>query len=111
MEQCVQFEYRTSGSTSVVAKASASATSSSSSAVSKIPTSIKPKAVKRWTIADFDIGKFLGGGKFGKVYLAREKKSKFVVGLKVLNKTQLTQHRLEHQLRREIEIQSHLRYV
>ena len=29
---------------------------------------------RRWTLSDFDIGKPLGRGKFGNVYLAREKK-------------------------------------
>ena len=29
---------------------------------------------KRWCLADFDIGKPLGRGKFGSVYMAREKK-------------------------------------
>jgi serine/threonine protein kinase len=48
-------------------------------------------------------------GKFGHVYLAREKKSKYVVALKVLYKQQLQDSFVEHQLRREIEIQSHLR--
>jgi len=38
---------------------------------------------KQWTLTDFDIGKPLGKGKFGNVYLAREKKSKYIVGLKV----------------------------
>jgi serine/threonine protein kinase len=41
---------------------------------------------KKWTIDDFEIGKPLGHGKFGHVYLAREKKSKFIVALKVLYK-------------------------
>ena len=39
-----------------------------------------------WTIDDFEIGRPLGRGKFGHVYLAREKESKFVVSLKVLYK-------------------------
>ncbi|KAL3677046.1 hypothetical protein R1sor_026994 [Riccia sorocarpa] len=65
---------------------------------------------KRWSIEDFDIGKPLGRGKFGNVYLAREKRSKYVVALKVLYKSQLEQSQVEHQLRREIEIQSHLRH-
>ncbi|XP_055951124.1 aurora kinase C-like isoform X1 [Argiope bruennichi] len=65
---------------------------------------------KKWTLDDFDIGKPLGKGKFGNVYLAREKTSKFVVALKVLFKCQLKQNGVEHQLRREIEIQSHLRH-
>ena len=34
----------------------------------------KPEAKSRWTLKDFDIGKPLGRGKFGNVYLAREKK-------------------------------------
>ncbi len=64
---------------------------------------------KSWTINDFEIGKPLGRGKFGHVYLAREKKSKFIVALKVLYKKQLLTSNVEHQLRREIEIQSQLR--
>lgn len=64
---------------------------------------------KRWTLPDFDIGRALGKGKFGNVYLAREKQSKFIVALKVLFKSQIQKAGVEHQLRREIEIQSHLR--
>lgn len=41
-------------------------------------------AKQRWGLADFDIGKPLGKGKFGNVYLAREKSSQFIVALKVL---------------------------
>jgi len=64
----------------------------------------------RWTLEDFDIGRPLGKGKFGNVYLAREKNSKYIVALKVLFKSQLQKAQVEHQLRREIEIQSHLRH-
>ena len=81
---------------------------------------------KRWTLQDFDIGRPLGKGKFGSVYLAREKRTQFVVAIKVslphtsyhsscvcmvqvMFKSQLQQAQVEHQLRREIEIQSHLR--
>ena len=63
-----------------------------------------------WTLEDFDIGRPLGKGKFGNVYLAREKASKYIVALKVLFKSQLQKAQVEHQLRREIEIQTHLRY-
>ena len=61
-------------------------------------------------MSDFDIGKPLGKGKFGHVYLAREKKQKYVCALKVLFKAQLKKANVEHQLRREIEIQNHLRH-
>jgi aurora kinase len=45
------------------------------------------------------------------VYLARLKEHKnFIVALKVLHKGQLTKANVEHQLRREIEIQSHMRH-
>jgi len=67
------------------------------------------KKGKQWQISDFEIGRPLGRGKFGTVYLAREKKSKYIVAIKVLQKSQLLKAGVEHQLRREIEIQSHLR--
>ncbi|KAG6513818.1 hypothetical protein ZIOFF_024155 [Zingiber officinale] len=65
---------------------------------------------KRWTLNDFDIGKRLGRGKFGHVYLPREKKSNHIVAVKVLFKSQLKQSQVEHQLQREVEIQSHLQH-
>lgn len=58
---------------------------------------------------NFDIGRGLGKGKFGQVYLAREKTSLFVVALKVLFKNQIREAKVDHQLKREIEIQTHLR--
>jgi len=68
------------------------------------------QAEKRWELDDFEIGKPLGNGKFGRVYLAREKRSKFIVALKVLDKEQVKNADVGHQIRREIEIQSHLRH-
>ncbi|KAJ3399806.1 spindle assembly checkpoint kinase [Chytriomyces hyalinus] len=65
---------------------------------------------RRWSLDDFDVGRALGKGKFGRVYLAREKKSGYVVALKILFKAELIEAKVEKQLRREIEIQSHLRH-
>ncbi|KAJ3298022.1 spindle assembly checkpoint kinase [Rhizoclosmatium sp. JEL0117] len=65
---------------------------------------------RRWSLQDFDVGRALGKGKFGRVYLAREKKSGYVVALKILFKAELIEAKVEKQLRREIEIQSHLRH-
>eukprot|EP00696_Hemimastix_kukwesjijk_P004980 gnl/Hemi2/16353_TR5444_c1_g1_i1.p1 gnl/Hemi2/16353_TR5444_c1_g1~~gnl/Hemi2/16353_TR5444_c1_g1_i1.p1 ORF type:complete len:376 (+),score=67.29 gnl/Hemi2/16353_TR5444_c1_g1_i1:135-1262(+) len=70
----------------------------------------KTFAERKYHLTDFDIGKPLGAGKFGKVYLAREKKTRCIVALKVLFKEQLRRSGVEHQLRREIEIQSNLRH-
>lgn len=71
---------------------------------------VNSEGKKTWTLADFDIGKPLGKGKFGNVYLAREKKSKFIIALKVLFKDAIMSSNNEHQVRREIEIQTHLRH-
>ncbi|KAM9514095.1 LOW QUALITY PROTEIN: aurora kinase C-like [Guaruba guarouba] len=65
---------------------------------------------KIFSMDDFEVGRPLGRGKFGRVYLARERSSKVLVALKVLFKSQLEKEGLEHQLRREIEIQAHLRH-
>ncbi|KAF2847008.1 serine/threonine-protein kinase-like protein [Plenodomus tracheiphilus IPT5] len=67
-----------------------------------------PAAPKQWHLGMFEIGKPLGKGKFGRVYLAKEKSSGFVCALKVLHKSELQQGKVEKQVRREIEIQSHL---
>jgi len=57
------------------------------SALPACPTPAPAEAEsKQWTLTDFDIGKPLGRGKFGNVYLAREKQSKYIVALKVLFK-------------------------
>ncbi|XP_041520798.1 aurora kinase B isoform X1 [Microtus oregoni] len=69
-----------------------------------------PTALRTLTIDDFEIGRPLGKGKFGNVYLAREKKSQFIVALKILFKSQIEKEGVEHQLRREIEIQAHLKH-
>ncbi|KAH7173223.1 kinase Eg2-like protein [Fusarium flagelliforme] len=58
----------------------------------------------------FEIGRPMGKGKFGRVYLARERSSGFICALKVLYKAELRQCRMESQVRREIEIQTNLRH-
>lgn len=65
---------------------------------------------QRWKLDDFEIGRPLGTGKFGRVYMAREKSTQYVVALKVLSKKQILESRFENQFRREVEIQSHLRH-
>ncbi|KAM9834608.1 aurora kinase B [Syngnathus typhle] len=70
-------------------------------------SSLVPKQV---SIEDFDIGRPLGKGKFGNVYLAKVKKLQAIVALKVLFKSQMEKEGVEHQLRREIEIQAHLKH-
>ncbi|KAJ1701656.1 hypothetical protein LUZ63_001435 [Rhynchospora breviuscula] len=65
---------------------------------------------KEWKLQDFEIGKFLGEGKFGKVYLAREIESGFPVALKVIFKEKLDKYQFWEHLTREIVIQSSLQH-
>ncbi|XP_033342223.1 aurora kinase B [Megalopta genalis] len=64
----------------------------------------------KWNLNDFEIGSPLGRGKFGRVYLAREKTTHYMVALKTLYKIELMRGRVEKQVMREIEIQTHLRH-
>ncbi|MCL7040724.1 hypothetical protein MKW94_014877 [Papaver nudicaule] len=63
-----------------------------------------------WGLKDFDIGMPLGKGKFGRVYMAREKKSQYVCALKVIYRCQVEKYGLLPQLKREMEIQSTLEH-
>ncbi|KAJ1899019.1 spindle assembly checkpoint kinase [Kickxella alabastrina] len=65
---------------------------------------------RHWSLSDFDIGRILGKGKFGRAYLAREKNTGFICALKVMFKAELQESKIEKQLRREVEIQTHLRH-
>jgi serine/threonine protein kinase len=78
-----------------------------SGSLQTIPT--PPSPPREFHLGMFDIGKPLGKGKFGRVYLAQEKRTGFVCALKVMHKQELVSSKVEKQLRREIEIQSNLR--
>lgn len=74
------------------------------------PAPATSSQLRKWSLDDFEIGKPLGKGKFGRVYLAREIKSKYIVALKVIFKQQIEKYRLSHQLKREMEIQMSLNH-
>lgn len=63
-----------------------------------------------WNSKDFSIGKAIGKGKFGNVYLAKLRKCRTSVALKVLFKAPLRSANCIHSLRREVEIQSRLKH-
>ncbi|XP_076063020.1 uncharacterized protein LOC143038041 isoform X2 [Oratosquilla oratoria] len=63
-----------------------------------------------WSVDDFEVGRPLGRGKFGSVYMVREKKTKKILAMKVLFRSVLENCGITYQLRREIEIQAHLRH-
>ncbi|KZP26323.1 kinase-like protein [Athelia psychrophila] len=66
---------------------------------------------REWNLGTFDIGKPLGKGKFGRVYMVRTKgEPNYVLALKTLYKSEIVASRVEKQIRREIEIQQNLRH-
>ncbi|TGJ81662.1 hypothetical protein E0Z10_g7103 [Xylaria hypoxylon] len=58
----------------------------------------------------FEIGKPLGKGKFGRVYLAKHRESGYICALKMLKKEEITREKAEMHVRREIEVHSNLRH-
>lgn len=63
----------------------------------------------KWDKKDFELGVALGKGKFGRVYVAREIKTHFLVAMKVLFKSEIMKSGIERKVMHEIEIQSHLK--
>ncbi len=62
-----------------------------------------------YTLNDFEIGRKLGKGRFGKVYCVRDRETGYICALKVMSKKDLTNYKVENQFSSEIEIQSNLR--
>ena len=73
-------------------------------------TTDRTRPTREWHLTDFDIGRPLGKGKFGRVYMVRTKSEPhYILALKTLYKSEIVQSRVEKQIRREIEIQQNLR--
>ncbi|KFY09061.1 hypothetical protein V492_05657 [Pseudogymnoascus sp. VKM F-4246] len=70
----------------------------------------QPDAPKQFHLGMFEIGRPLGKGKFGRVYLARERSSGFICALKVMHKDEIKSNGVEKQVQREVEIQCNLRH-
>lgn len=74
-------------------------------------SSTSPSSAVHLSLHSFQIGRPLGKGKFGRVYMARTKAAPhFIVALKCLHKAEIVAGRVEKQVRREIEIQQNLRH-
>ncbi|KAJ7065383.1 kinase-like protein [Mycena amicta] len=71
----------------------------------------KTYPTQEWSLHSFDIGRPLGKGKFGRVYMVRTKTvPNYILALKTLYKSELIKDKVEKQTRREIEIQQNLRH-
>lgn len=80
----------------------------------KLKTSEIPKSSEfcpnEWSLDDFELGRPLGKGRFGHVYLAREKRTHFIVALKIMKIQDILRDKTGYLLRRELEIQSSLNH-
>ncbi|KXN83124.1 Serine/threonine-protein kinase ark1 [Leucoagaricus sp. SymC.cos] len=71
----------------------------------------KKSPTREWSLHEFDMGRPLGKGKFGRVYMVRTKcEPRYILALKTLYKSEIVQSKVEKQIRREIEIQQNLRH-
>ncbi|KAF7970274.1 hypothetical protein HWV62_24462 [Athelia sp. TMB] len=76
-----------------------------------LDSSTSRNPTQEWNLRSFDIGRPLGKGKFGRVYMVRTKCApNYILALKCLYKSEIVQSRVEKQTRREIEIQQNLRH-
>ena len=79
--------------------------------VRSLRSDLPPLTSTTWSLLDFQIGRPLGKGKFGHVYMVRTKQAPhYILALKALYKSELIREGTEKQLRREIEIQMNLRH-
>ncbi|KAK9896445.1 kinase-like protein, partial [Cystobasidium minutum MCA 4210] len=71
----------------------------------------RPTPIRQWKLSSFELGRPLGKGKFGRVYMVRTLcEPRFILALKCLHKAEIIESKVEKQVRREIEIQSNLRH-
>jgi serine/threonine protein kinase len=76
--------------------------------ITTMPTPIKHQ--KKWKLENFEFGRKLGEGAYGCVYLARETTTKALVAIKIIKLSAVKDESMETQIRREIEIQAHLKH-
>jgi serine/threonine protein kinase len=57
------------------------------------------------SVNNFTIGRKLGKGRFGSVYMAQDKATRFLVAMKVINVKQLRAANMQNQLVEEIKLQ------
>jgi len=60
---------------------------------------------------DFDIGRHIDSGKFGRVYLVRCRRTQMLCAMKSLSKRKAVEQRVERQVEREVNIHYNLRHA
>ncbi|SCU98062.1 LADA_0H10330g1_1 [Lachancea dasiensis] len=81
-----------------------------SAALSTLGSEKSPLKFQELSLDDFEVGKKLGKGKFGKVYCVKHKRTGFICALKAMKKNEIVQYNVQKQFRREVEIQAALKH-
>lgn len=76
----------------------------------ELPSPVRSKSSRPPCKNDFVIGKKLGKGKFGDVYLSKHKLTGFVCAIKIIPKNMLKDEQLQNQIIRELKIQCFLHH-
>ena len=63
-----------------------------------------------FSIDDFEKGKLLGKGQFGKVHIVKHKETGFLCAMKILEKEYIAREKMQVQIAREIKIHSCLNH-
>lgn len=77
---------------------------------SQLRTTKSHSLFNQMTLKDFEIGKVLGKGKFGRVYCVKHKATGLICALKAMEKKEIIQYTIQKQFRREVEIQGSFRH-
>lgn len=101
---------RTPFSFTDVAPASSCTVPNSQNLSSTAPRYFERSALPNFHLGLFEIGRPLGKGQFGRVYLARYIPANYICVLKVLDVLEICKYSAESQIRREIEIHRNLRH-
>lgn len=77
---------------------------------SQVSANLKVFNPDEWSLSQFEVGRPLGKGRFGRVYLVREKEHKFICVLKTISMNLVRNSKQVELLAREVEINSHLNH-
>ena len=76
--------------------------------ITELPANFSPFGEEKIKKEDFMIGKKMGKGQFGQVFLVQHKKTGFLCAMKTMEKKQIREEKYEGQIARELSIQFYL---
>lgn len=71
---------------------------------------MKATAKKQWSMSCFKIGRKIGRGRFGSVYIVQERETGAIFALKKIDLVQVKEEQMESQIVEEIKLQVFMNY-